>query len=54
MVGLQHFPNLTTLVIVGQTIENIQGVEFCPDLKELWVCECNLQVKLLITFEVLQ
>lgn len=44
MVGLDNFPNLTVLIIVGQAIEKIQGVQSCKGLKELWICECNLKV----------
>ena len=51
MVGLQCFPNLTVLVIVGQSIDTIQGVEFCKELKELWICECNLKVRIGLDLE---
>lgn len=43
MVGLNHFPNLTTLVIIGQMIVKIEGLEYCPDLKEVWIAECQLK-----------
>nr|XP_002121920.1 leucine-rich repeat-containing protein 9-like [Ciona intestinalis] len=42
MVGLQHFVHLTTLVIVGQSIKLIQNLHHCPELRELWACECEL------------
>ncbi|XP_053331520.1 leucine-rich repeat-containing protein 9 [Spea bombifrons] len=42
MVGLSYFPNLTRLVLVGQHIERIEGLESCRSLQELWVTECRL------------
>ncbi|XP_061469286.1 leucine-rich repeat-containing protein 9 isoform X2 [Rhineura floridana] len=42
IVGLSHFPNLTRLVLVRQTIQQISDLENCPLLKELWVAECCL------------
>ena len=47
MVGLSFFPRLCRLTIVGQNIKNIEGLECCPLLQELWVVECNLTVSLL-------
>lgn len=44
MVGLSLFPRLSSLTIVGQSISSIQGLEYCPLLKELWVVECKLNV----------
>ena len=44
MVGLQSFPNLQVLCIVGQVINRIEGLECCSKLKELWIAECQLQV----------
>lgn len=44
MVGLSRFPGLINLTIVGQNIQRIQGLEECPQLKELWVAECQLSV----------
>ncbi|KAK6481441.1 leucine-rich repeat-containing protein 9-like [Huso huso] len=42
MVGLSYFPNLTTLMLVGQHIQKIEGLLSCPLLKELWIIECQL------------
>ncbi|KAG8453463.1 hypothetical protein GDO86_000189 [Hymenochirus boettgeri] len=42
MVGLSFFPNLTQLILVGQNIQCIFGLESCPLLKELWIVECHL------------
>ncbi|KAF4089841.1 hypothetical protein AMELA_G00042860 [Ameiurus melas] len=42
MVGLSLFPRLVTLTIVGQNVGEIQGLEDCPLLRELWVAECQL------------
>jgi len=44
MVGLNHFPNLQVLHIVSQTVRKIDGLQFLPKLKELWIIECSLQV----------
>lgn len=44
MVGLSLFPRLSRLTIVGQSISTIQGLEYCPLLRELWVVECKLNV----------
>ncbi|XP_041669217.1 leucine-rich repeat-containing protein 9 [Cheilinus undulatus] len=42
MVGLNFFPRLCQLTIVGQSINHIEGLESCPLLQELWVVQCNL------------
>nr|XP_020669357.1 LOW QUALITY PROTEIN: leucine-rich repeat-containing protein 9-like [Pogona vitticeps] len=42
IVGLTHFPSLTRLTLVRQSIQEISDLENCPLLKELWVAECNL------------
>uniref|UniRef100_H2YGI6 Dynein assembly factor 1, axonemal homolog n=1 Tax=Ciona savignyi TaxID=51511 RepID=H2YGI6_CIOSA len=42
MAGLKHFVHLTTLVLVGQSITLIQNLHHCLELRELWVCECEL------------
>jgi len=44
MIGLNHFPNLQILRIVGQAVRKIEGLHFLPKLKELWIIECNLKV----------
>ncbi|XP_039271513.2 leucine-rich repeat-containing protein 9-like [Styela clava] len=43
IVGLVHFPHLTSLIIVGQTISKIENLEHCPELRELWIAECQLK-----------
>ncbi|XP_052269181.1 leucine-rich repeat-containing protein 9-like isoform X5 [Dreissena polymorpha] len=44
MVGLNMFPNLRTLVIINQSgLQRIEGLNSCPKLTELWVCECAIQ-----------
>ncbi|XP_042565653.1 leucine-rich repeat-containing protein 9 [Clupea harengus] len=43
MVGLSLFPRLSKLIILGQSMTQIQGLEHCPLLKELWVAECQLK-----------
>uniref|UniRef100_A0A8D0H1M9 Leucine rich repeat containing 9 n=1 Tax=Sphenodon punctatus TaxID=8508 RepID=A0A8D0H1M9_SPHPU len=42
IVGLEFFPNLTTLTLIGQSIATISDLENCPFLKELWISECCL------------
>ncbi|XP_066854581.1 leucine-rich repeat-containing protein 9 isoform X2 [Anser cygnoides] len=42
IVGMKYFPNLTTLTLVGQSIQNITDLEHCLLLKELWIAECCL------------
>lgn len=44
IVGMEYFPNLTTLTLVGQRIENITGLKHCLLLRELWIAECCLVV----------
>ncbi|KAJ8411732.1 hypothetical protein AAFF_G00153700 [Aldrovandia affinis] len=42
MVGLSLFPRLSQLIVVGQSVSCIQGLDSCPLLQELWVAECQL------------
>ncbi|XP_009668984.2 leucine-rich repeat-containing protein 9 [Struthio camelus] len=42
MVGMKYFPNLTTLTLVGQRIQQISDLENCLLLRELWIAECCL------------
>uniref|UniRef100_A0A9J7ZJV0 Uncharacterized protein n=1 Tax=Cyprinus carpio carpio TaxID=630221 RepID=A0A9J7ZJV0_CYPCA len=44
MVGLSLFPTLSSLTVVGQSINSIHSLDYCPLLKELWVVECKLNV----------
>jgi Leucine-rich repeat (LRR) protein len=44
MVGLQYFPNLEKLILMGQQIDKLEGLSFCPKLKELWASECSIRV----------
>ena len=44
MIGLQNFPNLQVLRIVGQAVKKIEGLRSLPKLKELWIIECGLKV----------
>lgn len=46
MVGLSFFPRLRQLTIVGQSISQIEALDCCPLLQELWVAECHLKVSL--------
>jgi Leucine-rich repeat (LRR) protein len=40
--GLTLFSNLTSLCIMQQRVESIQGLDNCAQLKHLWVVECRL------------
>ncbi|KAJ3012251.1 UNVERIFIED_CONTAM: Leucine-rich repeat-containing protein 9 [Siphonaria sp. JEL0065] len=42
IVGLSHFSSLTTLCIVAQDIRTMNGLEDCPLLEELWICETRV------------
>ncbi|XP_074986056.1 leucine-rich repeat-containing protein 9 isoform X4 [Caretta caretta] len=42
IAGMPFFPNLTTLTLVGQSIQKISDLEYCPLLKNLWIAECCL------------
>ena len=48
MIGLHLFPNLHKLCIIGQSISRLEGLSPLIHLKELWVCECQIQVSNLI------
>ncbi|CAF0756740.1 unnamed protein product [Didymodactylos carnosus] len=43
MISLKWFPNLSKLVIVNQIVENIEYLETCIHLRELWITECKLK-----------
>ncbi|KAM6075497.1 LOW QUALITY PROTEIN: leucine-rich repeat-containing protein 9 [Chlamydotis macqueenii] len=42
LVGMKYFPNITTLILTGQSIQKISDLEYCLLLKELWIAECCL------------
>ncbi len=44
LISLKPFPNLLKLIIVNQTIERLEGLDTCVNLKELWITECKLKV----------
>jgi Leucine-rich repeat (LRR) protein len=44
-LGLNQFPNLHTLCIVNQRFSSISGLEACPKLEELWICETQVKVR---------
>ena len=46
LIGMHFFPNLDKLVLMGQPLDKIEGLSFCPNLTELWVAECCLRVSL--------
>ncbi|KAK6182003.1 hypothetical protein SNE40_009776 [Patella caerulea] len=45
MIGLNHFPNLRTLTIIGQSIQRIEGLTNLRNLQQLWLCECEITVR---------
>ncbi|CAL1540956.1 unnamed protein product [Lymnaea stagnalis] len=42
LIGMHHFPNLTTLTVIGQSVSRLEGLTDLPYLDELWVAECQL------------
>ncbi|XP_005098353.1 leucine-rich repeat-containing protein 9 [Aplysia californica] len=42
LIGMHHFPNLTTLTVIGQSVSRLEGLNALPLLEELWVAECQL------------
>jgi hypothetical protein len=44
MLRMTLFPRLETLILIGQTIDVVAGLETCVRLRELWICECKLKV----------
>lgn len=42
---MDRFPNLHTLVFMGQSINKIEGLTTLTGLKELWISECQLKVR---------
>jgi Leucine-rich repeat (LRR) protein len=44
ITGMNFFPNLTTLILMGQDISKIEGLSTCSVLKELWICECKIKM----------
>ncbi|XP_077999840.1 leucine-rich repeat-containing protein 9-like isoform X2 [Glandiceps talaboti] len=43
IVGMDRFPNLTTLCVMGQDIDRMYGLTHLTRLRELWLCECKIQ-----------
>lgn len=43
-LGMDQFPNLLTLCIVNQRFNCMSGLEACPLLEELWICETQVKV----------
>ncbi|KAM6360335.1 LOW QUALITY PROTEIN: leucine-rich repeat-containing protein 9 [Alca torda] len=41
IVNMKYFPNITTVILIGQSIENISHLGYFL-LKELWIAECSL------------
>ncbi|XP_059173305.1 leucine-rich repeat-containing protein 9-like isoform X2 [Physella acuta] len=42
LIGMHHFPNLTTLTVIGQSVTRLEGLSDLPNLDELWIAECQL------------
>ena len=45
--GLQYFPNVRLVQIMGQTLTSMNGLQHCQLLKELWISDCQLTVSAL-------
>jgi len=43
LYGFDFFPNLNSLVIIGQSIKKIENLSSCVNLQELWICECEIK-----------
>ena len=46
VVGLSYFTNLRRLCIMNQKIASMIGVGVCHTLEELWICEGEIEVRL--------
>ena len=44
IASLNKFPNLKSLMIFGQELKKISGLDTCVNLTELWICECQIEV----------
>ncbi|KAM6392616.1 LOW QUALITY PROTEIN: leucine-rich repeat-containing protein 9 [Pluvialis apricaria] len=42
IVGMKFFPNIATVILIGQSIQNISHLGYSLLLKELWIAECSL------------
>ncbi|KAM9239165.1 LOW QUALITY PROTEIN: leucine-rich repeat-containing protein 9 [Leptosomus discolor] len=42
IVGMKYFPNVTTLILIGQSNQKISALEYCLLFKELWIAEHSL------------
>ena len=44
LLGLNYFPNLQVLCVVGENVSAIEGLSAVPLLKELWIVESCVKV----------
>ena len=44
--GMENFPKLRVLVLVGLDIEHIENLDCLSNLYELWIAECKLSVSM--------
>lgn len=44
IIGMEYFPNLQTLTLMGQQIANLENLDCLPNLTELCVSESKLTV----------
>ena len=49
LIGMHHFPNLTTLTVIGQLVSKMEGLASLPLLEELWIAECQITVSFLVS-----
>lgn len=40
--GLEFFPALTSLCLISQDILTMDGLQYCPNLEKLWICETQI------------
>ncbi|RUS71694.1 hypothetical protein EGW08_020538 [Elysia chlorotica] len=43
LTGVHHFPYLTTLTVIGQSVSRMEGLTSLINLEELWIAECQLK-----------
>ena len=48
IIGMEYFPNLLSLTLMGQEITKLENLDCLPNLTELCVSECNLTVSRII------
>ena len=52
IIGMEYFPSLQSLTLMGQAITELENLEHLPNLTELCVSECKLSVSRILQFLV--